>query len=188
MNKIKLEKSLRTDYLCNDFTVHTQLFSWEDGSTFEKSILNQYGKALVIPIISNGEAEPEYLMLEKHSTILNSSNLEFPKTNVLIYPPENNIRSMINFLTGADPLDIKFIYKLYENPHLINSDTLVFIAVIKNDIDLNKEFKDCALTKLTAEELHTLVLNNEIVDSVSLAALTTTLFRNKKITQYLDKD
>lgn len=147
----------------------------------QKENQSQYSDDLaqIIPIRYSADGIIYYYMC--NHTHGNMSSLIFPSGIIKKgEDPSKSAEEWLKHYTGYKSRNIRFIYR--HSPDLERGPIFTYVAVV-DELICNPQQKP---VELTATELHKLILDNDIIDSVSLAALTILLFRSPKMTDYLD--
>jgi len=135
-------------------------------------------------------AEPTYVLVEQYRYPTNMMSLEFPAGHK--NPGESSRDAAMRELkeeTGYEPLALKLLYSVTENPSRSSSRLFVYLAVVQGaplTTHLEEVERDAKLNPvlLTTSELHKKVLDNTIFDQGTLSALAVMILQNPKASEY----
>lgn len=153
-----------------------------------------YGSVMIIPVKLNPDtgAPANFVMIEQYRHPVGHAVLEFPAGRRERGESSNDaaVRELKEE-TGFDPKWMKFMYSLFVDTARSGGQMAVFLAVVEGepeeqDLDDYEQGTELKVKEFTADELHKLVLDNELVSGPSLAALLSVVMQGKEFTKYLE--
>ena len=165
-----------------------------DGSVSEYAYIDSKGSVMVIPIkMDDPSGQPKYILVQQYRHPVTTYDLEFPAGGR--EPGESSqdaARRELKQETGYDTKNIKFLYSLFSSPSVSNNQLAVYIALVEGDhsndyAESGEKQAFMKVVELSTEELHKKVLENEITDSQTLAALSVYLLNSQAAKKYLQQ-
>jgi len=126
--------------------------------------------------------EIKYIMVEKPLGKTKLTQLEFPSSKEIYdKTPEKTAKAVVLAETGYNIENIKFLYTLFINPQLSEDKVSVYMG-----LTLDKELSN-KVVELDGDEILKKITDNEIIDSITLAAFAAILLKSSEAKKYLMK-
>lgn len=181
----KRETKVKNDY----FKVH------EDTVTTPKGEMTYYlceshDGVVVVPIKVKSD-NIYFVLVEQYRYPLDRKILEFPGGLCNPgEPKEQAARRELKEETGYEAQQIKFVYSFENAPSRDRSKTAIYLAIVEDEphqtkLDKWEEASELSIKEFSSDEVYKMITENEITDTISVAALSVVMMQSPKAKDYM---
>jgi ADP-ribose pyrophosphatase len=160
------------------------------GKQLEYGHVRMAEAVLVVPIKIGSNNSVSFVLTKQYRYPAGKEVLEFPggSRNPDETPEKAAARELLEE-TGYQPKSLKFLYVLDTAPAVTSAKTYVYVAIIdekQSDVVLDEDEKDFGLSSATytADNILKMLVDNEITDCKTVAALAAVLLQSPKALEY----
>lgn len=150
------------------------------------------GYVMIMPVkINKKDNSFKFVMVEQYRYNLNTRQLEFPAGKR--ESGEDSEKAALRELkeeTGYDAKSIKFMYRTFVGGTVSSEEIYFYVALVEDDpgpvsyTDREAGSEMC-VKEFTSDEIHKLILNNELTNTASMSALLVLMLQSQEAIKYL---
>jgi len=157
------------------------------------SIESHHGSVMIVPIKMNLiDKKTSFVMVSQYRHPIGMKTFEFPAggKNAGESSKDAALRELKEE-TGYTPKSIKFFYSMFPDSSKSAEQLAIYLALVEGEpesleLDDSEEGAGLEVVEFTADDLHKLILDNEMVSGPSMAALLATMLQGRESVKYLN--